>query len=128
MWRKEPKVNIQAVGPHTATASKRRTQPCHQANLLCVTLLCTHTSRRRDGARTEDVPTGDGQEDCQGPLQLQCQQECRRDSKLVSRRVSCEPARADLVILATQMFLDYIVFMQTCANTFPTMALHEINN
>lgn len=40
------------------------------------------TTRRRDGARTEDVPTGDGQEDCQGPLQLQCQQECRRDGTL----------------------------------------------
>lgn len=44
------------------------------------------------------------------------------------RRVFDEPARADLVILATQMFLDYIVFMQTCANTCSTIDLHECND
>jgi hypothetical protein len=28
----------------------------------------------------------------------------------------------------TQMFLDYIVFMQTCADTYSTVDLHELND
>lgn len=120
--RQEPRVNNQS-------SDRIRQQHRTDNNPLCLAL--PFGARRRDGARTEDVPTGDGQEDRQGPLQLQHQQECRRDGKPSIRSPDAFSSSRYALTLSpgdTQMFLDYIVFMQTCADTYSTVDLHELND
>lgn len=100
---------------HDDKTTTTTSQPCISASFIIVKTQFFFFSN--NGARTEDVPARDGQEDCQGACKHQPQSQCRRCCELELCNFSRRDEQQLTIFYFYQIFLDYLLFMQTYAQS-----------